>query len=290
MAGIDDPGRRSAAAWPQAVGLDLSRPGIARVHDYLLAGKDHLAPDRRLGDRLIAAGPAALRAREDRMFLGRAVRYLVTEAGVRQFLDLGAGYPVAGRGNVHEIAQALVPESRVAYIDNDPLVLAHLRALMTSAPEGQVACLPWDMRYDDLLSDLTMQRTLDYTEPIAVLLVGVLPFIHDEHKPAVTIQDFVDLLPPGSYVVASHLTMEHDPLAAAALAEAYREAGIPVQLRDSGDFGRLAFPGLELVPPGVVLVSQWRAEGGTPLPSAQEVSCYGGVARKPRSLERAPKS
>src|SRR5712691_11437251 len=176
MAGIDDPGRRSAAAWPQAVGLDLSRPGIARVHDYLLAGKDHLAPDRRLGDRLIAAGPAALRAREDRMFLGRAVRYLVTEAGVRQFLDLGAGYPVAGRGNVHEIAQALVPESRVAYIDNDPLVLAHLRALMTSAPEGQVACLPWDMRYDDLLSDLTMQRTLDYTEPIAVLLVGVLPF------------------------------------------------------------------------------------------------------------------
>jgi S-adenosyl methyltransferase len=123
MAGIDDSGRRPATAWPQAV--DLARPTIARVYDYLIDGKNHFARDRVVGDRLVAAGPAVLRAREKREFLGQAVRYLAADAGVRQFLDIGTGYPVPGRGNVHEIAQAVAPESRVAYVDNDPVVLRH---------------------------------------------------------------------------------------------------------------------------------------------------------------------
>ena len=125
------------AAWPQAT--DFTRPAIARVYDYLLGGKDHMPPDRRVGDRLIAAGPAVLRARENRKFLERAVRFLAYEAGIRQFLDIGVGYPVPG-GNVHEIAQAIAPQSRVAYVDNDMVVLAHARALMTSTTEGRMGC------------------------------------------------------------------------------------------------------------------------------------------------------
>lgn len=281
MAGIDDSGRRSATAWPQAV--DLTRPRIAPVYDYLLGGKNHLVSDRRVGDQLIAAGPAALRARENREFLMRAVHYLATEAGIWQFLDIGTGYPVTGRRNVHEIAQAIAPKSRVAYVDNDPVVLSHARALMASAADGQVACFPWDLRYDDpeeLLTDPVMQGTLDLREPAAVLLAGVLPFVLDEDEPAKAIQALADALAPGSYIAASHPTAEHDPEGAAAVRQAYRNAGIQVQFRDSDEFARLAFPGLELVPPGVVPVPEWRAAGDGPTPPAADVSCYGGVARK----------
>jgi hypothetical protein len=208
--------------------------------------------DRWVGDRLIAAGPAVLRAQENREFLKRAVRFLAAEAGVRQFLDIGVGYPVSG-GNVHEIAQAIAPQTRVAYVDNDTVILAHARALMTSTAEGRVGCAQWDLRYDDpgeLLADLAIRDILDFGEPVAVLMIGVLPFILDEDEPAKAIQAVVDALPPGSHVAASHVAMEHDPVGAIALVEAYREGGIPVQLRACSEFRRLAFPGLEMVAPG----------------------------------------
>jgi hypothetical protein len=271
------PGRDVAR--PQAT--DFSRPAIARVYDYLLGGKDHMPADRRVGDRLISAGPAVLRARENRKFLERAVRFLAAEAGIRQFLDIGVGYPVPD-GNVHEIAQAIAPQSRVAYVDNDPVVVIHARALMTSTAEGKVSCARWDLRYDDpgeLLADPAIRDSLDFGEPVALLIVGVLHFVLDEDEPAKAIEALVGPLTPGSHVAASHVAMEHDPVGAINLVAAYDEGGIPVQLRDSGEFRRLAFPGLEMVPPGVVPVSQWRPAFGTPL-SAAEVCCYGGVARK----------
>ena len=148
--------------------------------------------------------------------------------------------------------------------------------------EGRLGCAGWDLRYDDpgeLLSDPVIQGTLDFGEPVAVLVVGMLHFL-DEDEPAKAIQAVVDALPPGSYVAASHVAMECDPLGAVSLVAAYDEGGIPLQLRDAGEFGRLAFPGLEVVPPGVVPVSQWRPAGGTSLPSAVKVCCYGGVAWK----------
>jgi hypothetical protein len=186
--------------------------------------------------------------------------------------------------NVHEVAQEVNPAAYIVYVDNDPVVLLHAQALMTSAPEGQVASVEWDLRYgdpDELLSDAVSRATVDLGEPVAVLLVGVLPFILDEHEPAKTIQAMVDLLPQGSFVAASHLSADHDPIGAAATVEAYHEGGIPMQLREPGEFEGLAFPGLELLPPGVVPVSQWRTTGGVRLPSADGVRCYGAVARKP---------
>jgi hypothetical protein len=262
--------------------VDFTKPRIAAIYDYLIEGKNHMARDRSVGDRLIAAGPAALRARENREFLTRVVRYLAAEAGIRQFLDIGSGYPVTGCQNVHEIAQAVAPMSRVAYVDNDSIVVTHARALMASTMEGQVTAVPWDLRYDDpdkLLSDPVIRGTIDFEEPTAVLIVGVLPFVPDEHDPVKTIQRLVDALAPGSYIVASHPTAQHHHEGAAAVQQVYRDAGIPVQFRDSHDFARLAFHGAELVPPGVVPVSQWRAAGSGPTPLAAAVSCYGGVAR-----------
>ena len=182
---------------------------------------------------------------------------------------------------MHEIAQAIAPQSRVAYVDNDMVVLAHARALMTSTAEGRVGCAQWDLRYDDpgeLLAGLAVRNTLDFGEPIAVLIVGVLPFILDKDAPTKAIQVLVDALPPGSHVAASHVAMEHDLVGTINLVAAYDEGGIPVQLRDAGEFRRLAFPGLEMVSPGVVPVSQWRPAFGTPLVGGGDVLLRRGRA------------
>jgi hypothetical protein len=261
--------------------VDTSRPHPARMYDYFLGGKNHFAADRETAEAVLASAPTTrISARENRAFLGRAVRYLVAEAGVRQFLDIGTGLPTSS--NVHEVAQAVQPSTRVVYADNDPLVLTHARALLTSAPEGRTAYIQADLREPEaILSSPAVREVLDFSQPVALILVAVLHFIHDEFKPEAAIATLLDALPSGSYLAASHVTGEHLPAEAAATTRTYRSSGVPLQVRDSGEFGALAFSGLELVPPGVVLVSEWRPEGGGPRPAPAEVNCYGGVARKP---------
>ncbi|MCW2931480.1 MAG: hypothetical protein JWM19_2442 [Actinomycetia bacterium] len=208
------------------------------------------------------------------------MRFLAAQAGIRQFLDIGSGLPTTD--NVHEVAQAVAPSSRIVYADNDPLVLAHARTLLTSSPEGRTAYIHADLRDPQpILSDPSVREVLDFSQPIALMIVAVLHFVPDEFEPTQVIATLIDALPSGSYLVASHITAEHDPVGPATGARAYRAAGLPAQLRDSGEFARLAFSGLDLVPPGVVLVSEWRPKGAGPRPTPAEVSWYGGVARIP---------
>jgi hypothetical protein len=271
----------SAAADTPVPGIDTSRPHPARMYDYALGGKDHFAADRAAVDKGMAGNPSGrIMARENRAFLGRAVHYLTAEAGIRQFLDIGTGLPTTN--NVHEVAQAIAPSSRVVYTDNDPMVLAHARALLTSSPEGRTAYINADLHDPAaILADPVTRDVLDFSQPIALMLVAILHFIPDEDKPADIIATLLDALPPGSYLVASHATAEHNQAGAAAVLRINREAGIPFQYRDSDEFARLAFSRLDLVPPGVALTAEWRPKDTGPRPLPSEVNGYGGVARKP---------
>jgi SAM-dependent methyltransferase len=266
---------------PPVPEIDVTRPHSARTYDYWLGGKNHFAADRAVADQVITAIPIRTIARENRKFLGRAVRYLAAEAGIRQFLDIGSGLPATG--NVHEVAQAVAPESHVVYVDNDPLVLAHARALLTSAPEGRTGYIQADLRDPaSILASPQTRETLDFSQPVALVLCAILHFLTDSDDPAGIVTTLLGALPPGSCLIASHATSEHlPPDENEAALHAWRASGVTFQQRDSGDFARLAFAGLDLVRPGVVLVSEWRPEDGGPRPSPAEVSCYGGVGRKP---------
>jgi hypothetical protein len=261
--------------------IDTSRPHSARMYDYFIGGENHFAADRKTAREVLRHSPfVPTAARENRAFLGRAVRYLAAEAGVTQFLDIGAGLPTTN--NVHEVAQRVAPSSRVVYVDNDPLVLAHARALLTSAPEGRTAYIQADFRDPDaILSDPATRDVLDFRKPVALMLVAILHFAPDEDRPAEVIATLLDALPSGSYLVASHLTTAFDQEATSKGQQVMRSAGIAMQKRDSGEFANLAFSGLKLVPPGVVLVSEWRRDSAGPAPAPHEVNCYGGDGRKP---------
>jgi hypothetical protein len=260
--------------------IDSSKPHAARMYDYFLGGENHFAADRDAAATVLQHSPSVrIAARENRAFLGRAIRYLAVEAGIRQFLDIGSGLPATN--NVHNVAQAAAPSSRVVYADNDPLVLAHARALLTSAPEGRTSYIHADLRNPAaILSHPVARDVLDFGQPIGLIMAAILHFIRDEDHPRQIIATLLDALPPGSYLAASHLTTEHDPAATAAGQHAMQRAGIAMQKRRSDEFEALAFRGLELVPPGVVLVSEWRPADSGPRPTPAEVSCYGGVARK----------
>ena len=262
------------------LGIDTSKPHSARMYDYYLGGKNHFAADRETAEQLLATMPwARTGARENRAFLGRAVQYLVAEEGIRQFLDIGTGLPTTNA--VHEVAQSVAPSAHVVYTDNDPLVLTHARALLTSSPDGRTAYIQADLREPEaILANPVTREVLDFGQPIGLVLAIVLPFILDEFKPAEIVATLLDALPPGSYLIASHGTAEHDREGVAAAERAYRGAGVPAVFRDSDEFAELAFSGLELVPPGVVLVSEWRPTTPGPRPAPAEVGCYGGVARK----------
>jgi len=262
-------------------GIDTTKPHTARIYDYYLGGKDNFAADRRTAERAMESWPAVRTAvRENRAFLGRAVRFLVAEAGIRQFLDIGTGLPSAN--NVHEVAQGLVPSCRVVYVDNDPIVLAHARALLTSSPEGKTAYIQADLREPEkILADPVTTATLDFSQPIALMLVAVLHFVPDEAQPRRIVDTLLDALPSGSYFVASHVTPEHDPEGVGGLERTYQASGLPAQARVAEDFAELAFRGLELVDPGLVLVSEWRPRGTDVRPLASEVNWYGAIARKP---------
>ena len=261
-------------------GIDTSRPHPARTYDYFLGGKNNFAADREVADRVLAGWPTIrMGVRENRKFLARVVRYLAGEVGIRQFLDIGTGLPTAD--NVHEVAQAVAPSARVVYVDNDPLVLAHARALLTSSPEGRTAYIHADLRDPvAILNDPVTREVLDFTQPIALMLIAILHMIPDEEKPAEMLATLLDALPSGSYIVASHITGEHNAGAAAG-ERTFQQGGMAAQWRDSDVFARLAFNGLDLVPPGVVLTSEWRNDESGPRPTPADVSAYGGVARKP---------
>src|ERR1700722_3285788 len=239
--------------------IDTSRPHPARMYDYYIGGKNHFAADRAVADRALASWPSGrIGLRENRRFLGRVVRYLAAEAGIRQFLNIGSGLPTMA--NVHEIAPAVAPSCRVVYVDNDPMVLAHARALLASAPEGRTAYIQADLKSPlDILSSPATRSVLDFSKPVALMLVAVLHFLQEEDKPEAVLSTLLDALPSGSYLAASHETMEPSPVGVGGGQRAYLEAGIPMHVRDADEFAPLAFSGLELVPPGVALVSEWRS-------------------------------
>jgi O-methyltransferase involved in polyketide biosynthesis len=275
---MTDGGARSPEAGEEKVSptFDTSVAHISRVYDYWLGGKDNFAADRHAGEQTIAAYPSirqAVRAR--RAFLGRAVRYLVTEAGIRQFLDIGTGLPSAN--NVHQVAQSLAPECRIVYVDNDPLVISHARALLKSNDEGAVAYIDADLR--DTSKILTEAAgTLDFARPTAVLLLGVLQFIPDEEDPYGIIGELTRAIAPGSFVTIAHPARDLEVEAIAEFLRRYNElATEKAWFRTHAEVSRF-FDGLELIEPGVVRQPQWRPD--SELEAKAPTAAWAGMGRK----------
>jgi hypothetical protein len=247
------------------------------VYAYWLGEKDHFPADRNAAEEVMRLRPqVVISARANRAFLARVVRYLATECGIRQFLDIGAGLPA--RNNTHEVAQKADPGCRVVYVDNDELVLTHARALLGSTtPEGACGYVGADLHEPENILDQAAQ-TLDFTRPVAVLFLAILHLIADAADPAEIVTILVSALAPGSYVAISHLTADFAPEPVAAAAEAYNNlASVPVTARTHAQVTGL-FGGLPLVAPGVVPVGQWRPRIGELAPPAD---LYGGLARIP---------
>jgi SAM-dependent methyltransferase len=258
------------------VDVDTGVAHIARVYNYWLDGKDNFAADREAAELVITSYPAVLASvREQREFLRRAVSYLAGEAGITQFLDVGTGLPSAG--NTHEIAQQAAPQSRIVYVDNDPIVLAHARALLTSSPQGATAYLDADLR--DVPAILAQAAsTLDFSEPVAVMLIGILHCVPDSDDPAGLVNRLLDAVPPGSYLVIAHPANDiHATQIGTAANRLNQVMAQPVTLRPHAEVARF-FDGLDLLEPGLVQVHRWRA---VPADPRVELANYGGVARKP---------
>jgi hypothetical protein len=257
--------------------IDTTTAHPARRYNYWLGGKDNFAADRASGDAIEAAMPTIrLMAVENRMFLGRAVRFLA-EQGVDQYLDIGTGIPAPG--NTHEVAQGIIPSARIVYVDNDPIVLTHARALLTSSEQGATAYIDADVRDPEkILRDPAVRETLDWSKPVALLLVAVLHFVEDAEDPYGIVSRLVDELPAGSYLVLSHATFDPlDPETIAAMNavnEGIKPRFSPRTLAEVSRF----FEGLDLLEPGIVSVSDWRPQGDGPRPSPEEATGYGAVA------------
>ncbi|MEU3027468.1 SAM-dependent methyltransferase [Streptomyces incarnatus] len=273
----DNPAATNDVAVSLRARINTSQPHTARIWNYWLGGKDNYEVDRAAGDQIRQLHPGIGEyARADRLFLGRAVRHLVEEAGIRQFLDVGTGLPTAD--NTHEVAQRIAPESRIVYVDNDPLVLAHARALLTSTPEGRTDYLDEDLRNVDAILEHA-SKTLDFSEPVALILLGVVIFIGADDEAYGLVRAFMDRLPAGSHLVLSH-TVTHPSMPDVDEAVKFWNAhGTPkLTQRAPADVARF-FDGLQLLEPGVVSCSRWRPEhdnGAEP----EEVAMFGGVARK----------
>jgi O-methyltransferase involved in polyketide biosynthesis len=266
----------SSAHGQQVPKIDSTVPLTARIWNYWLGGKDNFDVDRQVGDQILEAFPAIVEnARAARAFLARAVRYLAADAGVRQFLDIGAGLPTAN--NTHEIAQAVAPECRIVYVDNDPMVLAHASSLLTSTSAGATDYIDADLRDTDKIMQ-EAGRTLDFTRPIAVILMGVLGHIATDGEAQSIVQRLMAAVPSGSYLTVSDGTdTSREVVEAARIWNMSAEP--PYHLRSPERLARF-FDGLELVEPGVVSIPRWRPENSTSgLPP--ELDDFGGVGRKP---------
>ncbi|HEX9359904.1 MAG TPA: SAM-dependent methyltransferase [Streptosporangiaceae bacterium] len=263
--------------WPD---IDITTAHPARVYDCWLGGKANFAVDRAAAEQSAAANPAVLPGvRANRAFLGRAVRYLVGEAGIRQFLDIGAGIPT--QDNVHEVAQRAAPDARIVYVDNDPIVLAHAHHLLTSTPEGACAYIYADLRETGkVLREAA--KTLDFGQPVALLLLMILQYVPDADDPHAIVARLVDALPPGSYLAASDVTNEIDAEGVARASGRLNERLSPdTQLtpRSRAELLRF-FDGLDLVEPGLVQLPRWRPGPDDEIPS-MDIPAYCAVGRKP---------
>lgn len=253
-------------------------PSPARIYDYLLGGKDNYPADRQAGDEIAAYLPNIRQALSwNRTFLQRAVRFLVNDAGIRQLVDIGAGLPTLG--NVHDVAMEADPATRIVYVDNDPVVLAHGRHMLHGIPNAVI--LEHDLRAPgEILADPELRRLIDFREPVAILLVATLHFIADPDHPAAIIAELLAPFPSGSYLVLSHATADGTP-AMNDVVRVYDEATAKAHVRCRDDVLALV-RGLDLVEPGLVWTPQWRPEPGAGIPAHPEESfSYALVARKP---------
>ena len=266
----DQPGQR-----PQ---IDTSVASIARIYDYWLGGKDNFKADRDAAEQMIQQYPDIVTGvRKNRAFLGRAVHSLAAEAGIRQFLDIGTGLPSSN--NTHEVAQRAAPDARIVYVDNDPIVLSHAQALLTSTPEGACAYVDADIRdTGKILKDAA--NLLDFSRPVAVCLIMILQFIPDEDDPVSIVRALVDAIPSGSYLTVAHPASDVDQHVGPALRQlSTRMGGTRAVPRSHQEVSRF-FDGLEVVEPGLVQLHRWRP--GTGLDdTARDLAAYGAVARKP---------
>jgi len=256
--------------------FDVGTAHPARRYNYWLGGKDNFAADRASGDAIASTFPTIRDSvRENRKFLRRTVEFLAGEAGIDQFLDVGTGLPTAD--NTHEVAQRIIPGSRIVYVDNDPIVLAHARALLTSSPEGATAYIDADLRDPSTILDAPQLRaTLDFDRPIALVLLAVLHFVHDHQDPYGVVRRIVETLPAGSYLVMSHAT--YDLVDPAKVEVLERQSGGQWRSRSRDEFARF-FDGMTLVEPGVVPIGDWRPEPGGTRPDPAQIVTYGAVAR-----------
>ncbi|MEY9878270.1 O-methyltransferase involved in polyketide biosynthesis [Streptacidiphilus sp. MAP12-33] len=261
--------------------MNTPPPNIARVYDYLLGGKDNFAADRALGERIAVALPQVhLGVQAQRAVLRRVVDHLVREAGLRQLVDIGSGLPTAE--NVHQVAQRVAPETHVVYVDNDPAVLTHARALL--ADNKQTVVVDGDLRHPaELLADPVLHAHIDLDRPVGLLLCGILHYVLDDEDPYGVVRTLVDALPPGSYVFVHHLTTAGPDVDAgtAEAEEALRQGVGRGQFRTLDEVAGF-LNGLELLDPGVVIVPEWRPDADTPSPADHPVLRLAavGVARK----------
>jgi O-methyltransferase involved in polyketide biosynthesis len=256
-------------------GLDTSRPHSARVWNYFCGGKDNFAVDRQLGEQIKQAYPGIVEvAKESRAFLVRTVTFLAAEAGIRQFLDLGTGLPTAD--NTHEVAQRVDPACRIVYVDNDPMVLVHARALLTSTPEGACDYIDADVRDPETIL-AAAAKTLDFNQPVALTMLGILGNVVDYDQARTIVRRLVEAVPSGSYLVVNDGTNVIDQKGRDEATQLSIDAGTPYIARSPEQIGGF-FDGLELLEPGVVSTPQWRP-AGFEIPDEIDVFC--GVARRP---------
>jgi hypothetical protein len=256
--------------------LDTGVAHIARVYNYWLGGKDNFAADRAAAEQAMKAFPGiALSARSNRAFMARAVRYLAAEAGIRQFLDVGTGIPAAN--NTHEVAQAAAADSRIVYVDNDPIVLAHARALLASDPAGATSYAEADLRDPERVLRAAAQ-TLDFGQPVALMLMAVLQHVTDDENPYQVVATLADALPAGSYLTLSHPAADIDAEGNAGVADSLSKTmAEKVRLRGRDEVARF-FDGLEFVEPGMVQASRWRPESDEE--ASRPAALWAGVALK----------
>jgi SAM-dependent methyltransferase len=272
------PGAVSGTEKPPSIDVSVAHP--ARIYDYWLGGKDNFAADRAAGDKIIELRPEIVPGvRANRRFLGRAVRYLAAEAGIRQFLDIGTGLPSAH--NTHEVSQDAAPDARVVYVDNDPIVLAHARALLNSAPEGKTAYLSADLRdVEKILAGAA--ETLDFSRPTALLFLMTLQYVPDSDDPHAIVASYLDALAPDSVLVVSDPIMDGDDPVLAESARRLNQGmgGRVTQTRRSRpEFSRF-FDGLELLEPGIAPLNRWRPGPDEPV-FERDIPAMAGLARKP---------
>ena len=257
--------------------FDTSVAHIARVYDYWLGGKDNFAVDRAAGDQAIQAFPnIPLSARANRAYQARVVRFLAGEAGIRQLLDIGTGIPTAN--HTHQVAQSVAPETRVVYVDNDPVVLSHARALLASHPAGATDYVDADLHDPQKILDSAVQL-LDFRRPVAVMLMAILQHIDDEHDPYAIVATLMDAVPPGSYLALSHPASDIDAEAMAKMANVLNQMMAEKVTFRNRDAVAGFFSGLELVEPGLVQASKWRPS--SEMEAASPAALWAGVARKP---------